>query len=142
MNFHFKLNEIQTNPDSGVTKIVITYNFDEKQETDEREFECPEYAQSYFRSMKASFLQKMIELYVSHSTAIFNSSNLSYYKEATRTSSLERCQNAVLVIARERNLPVIASYIMVAETLLRQILPHSGNPDYESSEDRLTLMLE
>ncbi|MFH1118219.1 MAG: hypothetical protein V1775_00240 [Bacteroidota bacterium] len=142
MNFHFTLNEIKTDPDSGFTKMVITYNFGKSQETDERGFICPEYAQAYFRSMKASFLQKMVELYVNHSMFIFNSSNLSYYHEVSRTQSLVRCQKAILIIAREQNLIVIASYIAGAEALLRHILPHSSNASYESSEDRLTVMME
>jgi hypothetical protein len=142
MNFHFTLKEIKTDPDSGFTRMVITYNFGNNQETDERGFICLEYAQAYFRSMKASFLQKMVELYVNHALFIFNSSSLSYYHEVSRTNSLGRCQKAVYIIAQERNLSVIASYIAGAETLLRHILPHSSNSSYESSEERLVVMME
>lgn len=142
MNIHFTLNEIKTDPDSGFTKIVITYNFGKSQETDARGFICPDNAQAYFRSMKASFLQRMVEQYVNHARIIFNSSNLAYYQDHSRTRSLERCQKAILIIAREQNLSVIASYIAGAETLLRHILPHSRNPSYESSEDRLAVMMQ
>jgi len=142
MNTHFTVKSVVTDNASGLTKIVIDYNFGKGEEHDERGFENPDYAIGYINSMKASYISKMIELYVSHAEHIFKTSRLPYYADKKRLNSLQRCKNAVNVFATERSLPIIASYLVSSEILLRHILPHPSNPSFESSEERLAVILQ
>lgn len=142
MNTHFTVKTFELEIESGLSKIVIDYNFGKGEERDERGFENPYYAQAYLNSMKASYISKMIELYVAHAEHIFKTSKLPYYTETHRLNSLHRCKNAVKIFASEKSLLVIASYLVSSEILLRHILPHPSNPSFESSEERLAVILQ
>lgn len=138
---HFEIKNVSTDKDSGFTRIVISYNYGKQLEKDERGFDCPENANAYIGTMKRDYLKVMFEKYVHHANHIFQTSKLAYYEELNRNKSLTRCMNAVKVIAEEKSLDVVCSYIASSEMLLKHILPHPSNPSSDNSLERLNIML-
>jgi hypothetical protein len=138
---HFEVKSISTDKETGFTKIVVSYDFGKGCETDERGFINPEYAQNYIAGLRRDFLKKMVELYVKHVKHIFDTSRLGYYTDSNRIESLNRCLNAIKVIAAENSPKVVCSYISSSERLLRHILPMGNNPGYDTAEERLSVML-
>lgn len=138
----FEVRAVETDAKTGFTKIVIVYDFGHGPEMDQRGFINPDMAHNYIALMRRDYLKKMFELYVHHAKHIFEKSRLNYYQEKQRLDTLQRCLNAVRIICAEESLKVICSYIVSSDHLLRNILPLSTNPSFESSEERLTVMLQ
>lgn len=138
---HFEVKQVNTDKKSGFTRIVISYDFGKGEEIDEMGFSNPDQATYYINTMKRDYLKKMIELYVMHSKHIFENSKLGYYQETSRMTSLQRCLNALKVIAAESSLKVICGWIFDSEVLFRHILPHFSNNSAESSEERLNVIV-
>lgn len=138
---HFEVKLFETDKQTGFTKIVISYDFGKDKDVDERGFANPDLASAYINTMKRDYLKKMLELYVKHAKHIFENSRLGYYTEQSRLNSLQRSLNSIKVIAAETSLKVICGYIVSGEPLFRHILPHMSNNSYETSEERLTVIL-
>lgn len=140
MRFDLKL--FKVDDATKFTRLAIAYDFGKGQELDERGFANPDMARAYINTMRRDYLKKMVELYVHHAKHIFEKSRLAYYTEPHRVEMLQRCLNAVKIIAAESSLKVICGYIASSANLFKNILPLPSNPSYESSEERLTVMLQ
>ena len=140
MRFDLKLFKVDDT--TNFTRLAIVYDFGKGPEYDERGFAAPEMAKAYIGTMRRDYLKKMVELYVHHAKHIFEKSRLAYYTEPNRVAVLQRCLNAVKVIAAESSTKVVCGYIASSANLFKNILPLPSNPSYESSEERLTVMLQ
>lgn len=138
---HFEVKSVTTDKETGFTKVEVSYDFGKGKEIDERGLINPDYAQNYIAGLRRDFLKKMVELYVKHVKHIFDTSRHGYYTDANRLESLNRCLNAIRVIAAETSPKVVCSYIASSERLLRHILPMSNNAGYDTAEERLSVML-
>lgn len=140
MRFDLKLFKVDDS--TKFTRIAILYDLGHGTEKDERGFSNPEMAKAYINTMRRDFLKKSVELYVHHAKHVFEKSRLAYYTEPQRVEVLQRCMNAVKIISEESSLKVICGYIVSSNNLFKNILPLSSNPSYESSEERLTIMMQ
>lgn len=138
---HFEVKSISTDKETGLTKIVVSYDFGKGKEIDERGFINPQYAKNYIDGLRRDFLKRMMELYVKHVKHIFDTSRLGYYNDSNRLESLRRCLNAITIIANEESPKVVSTYIISSERLFRHILPMSNNKGFDTAEERLSVML-
>lgn len=141
---HFSVKTKHSDPETGLTSFVIAYDLGngDGEKIDPRGNSNPENAEAYIKNMQRSYLAKMFELYVNHAAKIFENSPQAYYHEPKRIKVLDRCKKAVNIIANEPNLQIVAGYIVSCEPLLRYILPHFMNNSFESSEERINVMLQ
>lgn len=141
MNFEFEIDQIKTDPDTGVTRITMHYNLGSSPDGDERYFANLEKAIAYNESLMRDWLSQMYNNYVKSCTDVSKKQqHIGYYKESSHLIAMQRCLKGGDIIAGEKRLHLVASYIVSSLNLLEKILPLKDNENYSTEKSRLSAM--